>query len=71
MAQPSLFSDVCNLCFDSIKVILCWSMIFSIIFCLTDFMFSAYFGLKLSLVYFRGKVLLIDYLILVTDAGLR
>ena len=29
-----------NHCFDLIKVILCWSMLFNVIFCLTDFTFS-------------------------------
>ena len=36
---------------------------FSIIFCLTDFMFSVYFGSKLSIVYGRSNVLLTDYFI--------
>ena len=31
-----------NHCFDLIKVILCWSVLFNVIFCLTDFTFSVY-----------------------------
>ena len=37
-----------NRCFDSIKVILCRSMLSRTVFCLADFMFSVYFGLKLT-----------------------
>ena len=39
---------VVNRCFDSIKVILCRSILCSIVFCLADFMFSVYLGLKLT-----------------------
>ncbi len=35
-------------CSDSIKVILCRSMLCRIVFCLADFIFSVYFGLKLT-----------------------
>ena len=37
-----------NRCFDSIKVILCRSMLCRIVFCLADFIFRVYFGLKLT-----------------------
>ena len=43
-----LVNLVVKCCFDSIKVILCRSMRFRIVFCLADFMFSVYFGLKLT-----------------------
>ena len=48
----SLFSAstlVVNRCFDSIKVILCRSILCRIVFCLADFMFSVYFGLNSNL----------------------
>jgi len=35
-------------CSDSIKVILCRSMLCRIVFCLADFIFSVYLGLKLT-----------------------
>ena len=44
-AKCGLLCLVVN-CTDSIKVILCRSMLCRIVFCLTDFMFSVYFGLK-------------------------
>ena len=47
-----------NRCLDSIKAILCRSVLCGITFYLTDFIFSVYFGSKFSIVYSRSYDLL-------------